>query len=116
MPPKGRGRPAATEGAAKKRKNPDHTHFGRFIKKVLVSANDDKSVNISKKSMTIMNSVVNDVFTMLANEASHLNKRAKSQTVSGATIQSAAKLCLPGELARLAVIESTKAVAAYRKL
>ena len=114
MPPRGR-KPAGTEGA-KKAKKPDHSNMGRFIKKVLTATAEDKNVSISKKSMAIMNAIVHDVFGMLGAEASRLNKSAKSSTVTGATIQSAAKLVIPGELARLAVIESTKAVATYKKL
>ena len=65
---------------------------------------------ISKKSMAIMNSFINDVFERIALEASKLVRYNKKHTLSAREIQSAVKLLLPGELAKHAIIEGAKAV------
>ena len=68
---------------------------------------------ISKRSMSIMNSFVCDVFEQILREASSLVKYNKKNTLSSKEIQSAVRLILPGELAKHAVSEGTKAVAKY---
>ena len=60
-----------------------------------------------------MNSFVNDVFERLATEAStlaHYNRRA---TITSREIQTSVRLAFPGELAKHAVSEGTKAVTKY---
>jgi len=68
---------------------------------------------ISSKAMSIMNSFVNDVFERIAGEASRLAKYNKKSTISSREIQTAVRLLLPGELAKHAVSEGTKAVTKY---
>lgn len=63
--------------------------------------------------MSIMNSFVNDVFERIANEASRLTVYGKRSTLSSREIQTAARLILPGELAKHAVSEGTKAVTKF---
>ncbi len=77
--------------------------------------------------MSIMNSFVNDIFgridifdligkgsssflERIAGEASRLTQYNKRQTISSREIQTAVRLLLPGELAKHAVSEGTKAV------
>ena len=81
--------------------------------------------------MSIMNSFVNDIFgrillllltlnsssiectsfeERIAAEASRLAQYNKRQTISSREIQTAVRLILPGELAKHAVSEGTKAV------
>ena len=83
---------------------------------------------VSSKAMSIMNSFVNDLFERIAAEASklaHYNKRYSFQfrihlqmpycrsTITSREIQTAVRLLLPGELAKHAVSEGTKAVTKY---
>jgi histone H2B len=68
---------------------------------------------ISKKAMSIMNSFVNDTFDRLANEAVRLARYNKKATLTSREIQTAVRLLLPGELAKHAVSEGTKAVTKY---
>ncbi|NXS38876.1 H2B protein, partial [Pomatostomus ruficeps] len=68
---------------------------------------------ISSKAMSIMNSFVNDMFDRLALEASHLAQYSHRATISSREVQTAAKLLLPGQLAKHAVSEGTKAVTKY---
>ncbi len=82
--------------------------FNSYIYKVLKQVHSD--IGISKKSMAIMNSLVNDMFERLALEASKLVRYNKKHTLSAREVQSAVKLLLPGELAKHAIIEGAKAV------
>ena len=82
--------------------------FGVYIYKVLKQVHSD--IGISKKSMSIMNSFINDVYEKIAIEASNLVRYNKKHTLSAREIQSAVKLLLPGELSKHAIIEGAKAV------
>ncbi|KAG7465692.1 hypothetical protein MATL_G00156230 [Megalops atlanticus] len=68
---------------------------------------------ISAKAMKIMNSFVNDIFERIAGEASRLTHYNKHHTITSREIQTAVRLLLPGELAKHAVSEGTKAVTKY---
>ena len=68
---------------------------------------------ISSKAMSIMNTMVKDLFERLAAEASHLAHYNKRSTITSREIQTAVRLLLPGELAKHAVSEGTKAVTKY---
>ena len=92
----------------KNRKHTRHETFSVYIYKVLKQVHQD--TGISKKSMNIMNSFINDIFERIALEASKLVRYNKKHTLSAREIQSAVKLLLPGELAKHAIIEGAKAV------
>ncbi|XP_019621886.1 PREDICTED: histone H2B.6-like [Branchiostoma belcheri] len=85
--------------------------FGVYIYKVLKQVHPDTGV--SSKAMGIMNSFVNDIFERIAAEASRLAHYNKRSTISSREIQTAVRLLLPGELAKHAVSEGTKAVTKY---
>ena len=68
---------------------------------------------ISSKAMSIMNSFVNDIFERIANESSRLSNHNGRSTISSREIQTSVRLLLPGELAKHAVSEGTKAVTKY---
>ncbi|KAK3206206.1 hypothetical protein Dsin_020252 [Dipteronia sinensis] len=59
--------------------------------------------------MGIMNSFINDIFEKLAQESSRLARYNKKPTITSREIQTAVRLVLPGELAKHAVSEGTKA-------
>jgi histone H2B len=63
--------------------------------------------------MSILNSFINDIFDRLATEASKLSRYNKKATLSSREIQTAVRLLLPGELAKHAVSEGTKAVTKF---
>ena len=54
-----------------------------------------------------------DIFERVAQEASRLTKYNKSKTIGSREIQTAVRLLIPGELAKHAVSEGTKAVTKY---
>ncbi|CAI6012876.1 unnamed protein product [Closterium sp. NIES-65] len=78
-----------------------------YIYKVLKQVHPD--TGISSKAMSIMNSFINDIFEKLATEASKLARYNKKPTITSREIQTAVRLTLPGELAKHAVSEGTKA-------
>ena len=85
--------------------------YGIYIYRVLKQVHPD--VGISSKGMSIMNSFVNDIFERLSGEASRLAHHNKRRTISSREIQTSVRLLLPGELAKHAVSEGTKAVTKY---
>ena len=85
--------------------------YASYVFKVLKQVHPDTGV--SNKAMSIMNSFVNDIFERIANEASKLAAYNKRSTISSREIQTAVRLILPGELAKHAVSEGTKAVTKY---
>ena len=99
---------AKPTGEKRKRRKTRHETFSIYIYKVLKQVHND--VGISKKSMSIMNSFIKDIFEKIAMEGSKLVRYNKKHTLSAREVQSAVKLILPGELAKHAIIEGAKAV------
>uniref|UniRef100_A0A3Q2YD55 Histone H2B n=1 Tax=Hippocampus comes TaxID=109280 RepID=A0A3Q2YD55_HIPCM len=95
----------------KRRKKGRKESYAIYVYKVLKQVHPD--TGISSKAMSIMNSFVNDVFERIASEASRLAHYNKRSTISSREIQTAVRLLLPGELAKHAVSEGTKAVTKY---
>jgi len=85
--------------------------FSVYIYRVLKQVHPE--TGISKRSMQILNSFVNDIFEKIALEASKLVRYNKKHTLSSREVQTAVRLLLPGELAKHAVSEGTKAVTKY---
>uniref|UniRef100_A0AC34RP68 Histone H2B n=1 Tax=Panagrolaimus sp. JU765 TaxID=591449 RepID=A0AC34RP68_9BILA len=118
MPPKvsGKGGKKAVKATKaprtdKKRRKARKETYSVYIYRVLKQVHPD--TGISSKAMSIMNSFVNDVFERIAAEASRLAHYNKRSTISSREIQTAVRLILPGELAKHAVSEGTKAVTKY---
>ncbi|ODV93600.1 hypothetical protein PACTADRAFT_77138 [Pachysolen tannophilus NRRL Y-2460] len=120
MAPKAEKKPASKAPAAKKtaassepkkRNKARKETYSSYIYKVLKQTHPD--TGISQKAMSIMNSFVNDIFERIASEASKLAAYNKKSTISAREIQTAVRLILPGELAKHAVSEGTRAVTKY---
>ncbi|MEQ2185128.1 Syntaxin-binding protein 1 [Goodea atripinnis] len=92
-------------------------HFFQALFHVLCSRVSSTGVHpdtgISSRAMSIMNSFVNDLFERIATEASRLAQYNKRSTITSREVQTAVRLLLPGELAKHAVSEGTKAVTKY---
>ncbi|GIL52639.1 hypothetical protein Vafri_8442 [Volvox africanus] len=97
--------------AKKKAKLAKSETYKLYIYKVLKQVHPD--TGISSKAMSIMNSFINDIFEKVATEASKLSRYNKKPTVTSREIQTAVRLVLPGELAKHAVSEGTKAVTKF---
>ena len=102
---------AGRTGGDKKKRKSRKESYSVYIYRVLKQVHPDTGV--SAKAMSIMNSFVNDVFERIAAEASRLAHYNKKSTISSREIQTAVRLILPGELAKHAVSEGTKAVTKY---
>lgn len=120
MPPQPSGKAVKKAGKAqknvratdkKKKKRRRKESFSIYIYKVLKQVHPDTGV--SSKAMSIMNSFVNDIFERIAAESSRLAHYNKRSTITSREIQTAVRLLLPGELAKHAVSEGTKAVTKY---
>ncbi|TXG58572.1 hypothetical protein EZV62_016401 [Acer yangbiense] len=101
------------EGGEKKKKKAKKNveTYKIYIFKVLKQVHPD--IGISSKAMGIMNSFINDIFEKLAQESSRLARYNKKPTITSREIQTAVRLVLPGELAKHAVSEGTKAVTKF---
>lgn len=97
--------------SAKKKKIAKAETYKVYIYKVLKQVHPD--TGISSKAMGIMNSFINDIFDKMATEAARLALYNKKPTVTSREIQTAIRLILPGELAKHAVSEGTKAVTKF---
>ncbi|XP_021692092.1 histone H2B [Hevea brasiliensis] len=95
----------------KKRTKKSVETYKIYIFKVLKQVHPD--IGISSKAMGIMNSFINDIFEKLAQESSRLARYNKKPTITSREIQTAVRLVLPGELAKHAVSEGTKAVTKF---
>ncbi|XP_071487759.1 late histone H2B.L4-like [Diadema setosum] len=102
---------ASAVSAGKKRRRRRMESYNIYIYKVLKQVHPD--TGISSKAMSIMNSFVNDIFERIASESSRLAQYNKKNTISSREVQTAVRLLLPGELAKHAVSEGTKAVTKY---
>ncbi|KAJ5271385.1 histone-fold-containing protein, partial [Penicillium chrysogenum] len=101
----------AATGEKKKRGKTRKETYSSYIYKVLKQVHPD--TGISTRAMSILNSFVNDIFERVATEASKLAAYNKKSTISSREIQTSVRLILPGELAKHAVSEGTKAVTKY---
>ncbi|CAK9182303.1 unnamed protein product [Ilex paraguariensis] len=108
--PKDGGAAAAGDKKKKRVKRSSET-YKMYIFKVLKQVHPD--IGVSSKAMVIMNSFINDIFEKLAQESSKLARYNKKPTITSREIQTAVRLVLPGELAKHAVSEGTKAVTKF---
>ena len=104
-----RGRKAGSSTAPRRRKR--NETYSLYIYKVLKQVHPE--VGISKRAMSVMNSLMNDTFERLCGEAANLVRVSGRRTMSARSVQSAVQLLLPGELAKHAVSEGTKAVTKF---
>ena len=105
------GKKSSKKAAAPKRHAKRTETYSTYIYRVLKQVHPE--TGISKKGMSIMNSFINDVFERLCNEAGRLSRYNKKSTLSSREVQTSVRLVLPGELAKHAVSEGTKAVTKF---
>ncbi|XP_041807549.1 histone H2B 1/2-like [Chelmon rostratus] len=102
---------SVSKPGSRKKRRPRKESYAIYVYKVLKQVHPD--TGISSKAMGIMNSFVGDIFERIAGEASRLAHYNKRSTITSREIQTAVRLLLPGELAKHAVSEGTKAVTKY---
>ena len=98
-------------GGKKKRSTARKETFNIYIYKVLKQVHPE--VGVSKKGMSVLNSFILDIFERVTGEAGKLARFNKKATLSSREVQTAVRLVLPGELAKHAVSEGTKAVTKF---
>ncbi|XP_072122994.1 histone H2B 1/2-like [Mobula birostris] len=101
---------AASKGS-KKRKRTKRETDSVYIYKAMKQVHPN--TGISSKAVCIMGSTVNNISDRIAGEAFRLARYNKRSTITSREIQTAVRLLLPGELAKHAVSEGTKAVNKY---
>ena len=97
---------------APRRKRRRKETYNIYIYKVLKQVHPE--IGVSKKGMAILNSFIADTFQQIAEEGGKLVKFGKRQTMTAREISTACKLILPGELAKHAVSEGSKAMQKYQ--
>ncbi|XP_078422337.1 histone H2B-like [Cetorhinus maximus] len=110
---KARGQIKSKRKRKRKRERERKVSYNRYIHRVLKQIHPEMS--ISSKTMCILDSFVTDIFELLACEASRLVCYRKRHTLFAREIQTAVRLLLPGDLAKHAVSEGTKAVTKYNR-
>lgn len=101
----------APAGDKKKASKKGVESYKIYIFKVLKQVHPD--TGISSKAITILNSFIVDQFEKIATQAAQLSRVNKKPTLTSREIQTAVRLVLPGELAKHAVSEGTKAVTKF---
>lgn len=89
-----------------------NTSYATYIYKVLKQVHPD--TGISKKGMLVMNDLNTAMLIKIVETARELCLKDNRGTLTSREIQTATRLCLPGELAKHAVSEGTKAVVKYQ--
>ena len=102
--------PAKKDSSKKKAKKGTES-YKLYIFKVLKQVHPD--TGISSKAMAILNSFIADQFEKIASQAAQLARVNKKPTLTSREVQTAVRLVLPGELAKHAVSEGTKAVTKF---
>ena len=107
-----KGKSSAQKNQVSRRhKKKSFASFALYIYKVLKSINND--IGISKKGMSVINSLVADMFEQIALEASKLVRYQKKRTLSSQDVQTAVKLLLPQDLGNHAILEGSKAISKF---
>ncbi|MES1921851.1 hypothetical protein MHBO_003386, partial [Bonamia ostreae] len=97
-----------TDSALKRKRSET---YSAYIYKVLKQVHPE--TGISNTAMDIMNSFINDILEKISIESNHLAINNDMDKITSREIQTAVRLILPGELAKHAVAEGTKAVTKY---
>lgn len=97
-----------------RKKKADYNQFHLYVEKVRMQVHPDMGMNQAAKEM------VNDFVLHMVHRVSctvhSLLHLTHAQTVSARDIQSAVRMIIPGELAKHAVSEGTKAVTKYKNV
>ncbi|XP_041065203.1 histone H2B type 1-A-like [Carcharodon carcharias] len=100
-----------TKKLPKKRTDSRKQSYSFYVYRLLIQ--DHTSTRISSKAMSVMNSFVVHIFEGITSEPLHLIHYNQRHTISAREIQITIHFMLPGELAKLAISEGTKAVTKY---
>ncbi len=102
---------APADGRKRRKKVRRSRSYSTYIMKLIKQIHP--TMGISKRGMSILDSIANDTFSRIAEEAARLTRYGNKGTLGSREIQTAIRLVLPGELAKHAVSEGTKAVTKF---
>lgn len=88
-------------------------NYTRYIYQVLKIVHPD--IGISGRAMTIINSLINELFKRVAAKASVVARYGKKTTLTSWEIHIATQLLLPAKMAKHASFGGTKAVMNYTR-
>lgn len=91
--------------------NIEKINFNAYIYRVLKQVHPD--TGISSSALATVDALVGVLITKIMKNVNLFFMRSSKKTISSRDVQSATKLTLPGELARHAVSEGTRAVTKY---
>jgi histone H2B len=97
----------------KKRRRKGKPSYSSYIYKVLKQVHPD--VGISTNSMKVMNGFMESVQARVTAEADRCRAATKSQTLTARDMRTSCRLIFPGELAKHAVSEGTKACCKFQE-
>lgn len=98
--------------SAKRRSKKRTETYGKYIRGTLNGI--DAQSSMTKESVAIMNSILEDVFQRLAAESGKVATHASRQTITDREIESACMSVIRGHLGVEASMDGRKAVAKYR--
>lgn len=112
-----------SRGKRRLRKSGNRNSFAYYIHKVLKtvhpgnSPDDSNKVKctLSVKGMAVCDSLVTEIYDKLSKEAISLTMKGRKRTLGSMEVQTAVRLCLPGELAKHAIGDGTKAVTNFQQ-
>lgn len=102
---------AKGEAGKKRKRSHRHDGFETYTFKVLKQVHPD--TGISSKGMAVMNSMTQEALNRIVAQAAQLADANHKKTISSREIQTAVRLLFPGEMAKHAVSEGTKAVTKF---
>ncbi|KAI9560767.1 hypothetical protein GHT06_011719 [Daphnia sinensis] len=100
-----------TRESTRRKKSFQPARFSNYVFKVLKQVHPQLSM--TNKAMKVMDDFMHDIYSRLVSEAAGLVKLTKRSTLSASEFQTATRLILPGELAKHAISEASKAVANF---
>ncbi|OMJ79086.1 hypothetical protein SteCoe_20945 [Stentor coeruleus] len=101
------------EAGLKKPKTSKATTFSSYISKVKKQIHPD--LKISKSSMKIIDSFIEDFFTRICTESSNLMMSLGNKSLRAEDVIAAINLVIPGELGKHAIGEAKTALQAFNK-
>uniref|UniRef100_G1PGU9 Core Histone H2A/H2B/H3 domain-containing protein n=1 Tax=Myotis lucifugus TaxID=59463 RepID=G1PGU9_MYOLU len=96
----------------RRRRRPTYDSFAAYFPKVLRKVHADLS--LSQRAVSVLDSLVKDVFERIGEEAKLLVRSNNRATLTSRDIQTAVRLLLPHQLGRHALSQGTRAVLRYQ--
>jgi len=85
--------------------------YGRYLKQVLRQT--DGSMTLSKESILVLDSMMDDIFNRISNQASQLVYARRKKTLTDRDMDFAVKLIVPGDLGDHSMREGYRAVDSF---